>query len=151
MLVIVIGGSHDSLASSLKPKMRAVNLICGMSGKHFSEGIITGQWQCPAETLGEPDCLGEVEPAEDAMAKQATGAQQGRINFGGGAVDRADDLEAKEIGEHTIGEVQDRADLFAIVGAASHQSRIRILQDHNKVPVGMAPALVSPEADKFGL
>jgi len=122
-----------------------------MSGKHFSKRIIALQRQFSAETLGETGGLRIVEPLKDAMAKQATGAQQGRINFGGGAVDRSDDLEAKEIGEHTIGEVQDRADLFAIVGAASHQSRVGILQDHNKLPVGIAPALVSPEADKFGL
>ena len=122
-----------------------------MSGKHFSEGIIPCRWQFPTETLGKADCLGVVESAKDAMAKQATGAQQCRIDVGGGTVDRADDLQAEEIGEHSIGEVQDRADLFAIVGAASHQSRVGILQDHGKFPVGMYPALLGPEADKFGL
>ena len=78
-----------------------------LSGKHFGEGVITGLWQFPAETLGQAGGLGVVEPAKDAMAKQATGAQQCRINVGGGAVDRADDLQAEKIGEHSIGQIQD--------------------------------------------
>lgn len=40
----------------------------------------------------------EIELAEDAMANQATGARQCRLNVGGGAVDRAVGLQAEEIG-----------------------------------------------------
>ena len=43
-----------------------------------------------------------------------------------------------------------RADLFAIVRAASHQRRIGILQDDDKFFIGMMPSLIGPEADKIG-
>jgi len=46
------------------------------------------------------------ESVENAMAKQATGAEQRLINVGGGAVDGADNLEAEKIGQETIGEIQ---------------------------------------------
>lgn len=131
--------------------VRAVNLICVMSGKNFREGIIMGQLQFSAETLGESGCLGVIEPAEDPMAKQTTGAKECLVDVGRSAVDRADDLEAEEIGEHPVGEVQDRADLFTIVGAAGHQCRIGILQNDNKSPVGVNAALICPEDDEFGL
>ena len=97
--------NRESSASSLKPDVRAVKFFCIMSGKNFSEGIITGQWQFPAETLGEANGLRVVEPAENAMAKQATRAKKCRVDIGGSAVDRADDLETEEIGEHPIGEI----------------------------------------------
>src|ERR1700694_3215321 len=83
------------------------------------------------------------------MAKQASGTQQCRINVGGGTVDRADDLQTKKVGEHSVREVQDGAHLIAVVGASSHKRGIRILQDYDKPTVGMNPALVGPKSDEF--
>lgn len=92
-----------------------------------------------------------VEPAEHPAAKQTAGAKQRLIKVGGGAVDCADDLEAQKIGQHAVGEVKDRADLFAIVSAARHERRVRILKDNGKFAVEIGVALLSPEADEFGL
>ena len=61
--------------SGPKADSRAVNFIWVISGKHFSEGVITSRWQFSAETLSESCGLGVVEPAKDTVADQATGAQ----------------------------------------------------------------------------
>ena len=110
-----------------------------------------GLWQFPAKTPGQAGGLGVVEPAKDAMAKQTTGTKQRRINVGGGTIDRADDLQAKKIGEHSIRQIQECADLFAIVRTASHQRRVGILQNDDELFIGMMPSLIGPEADKIGL
>ena len=110
-----------------------------------------GLWQFPAKTPGQAGGLCIVEPVENAMAKQTTGTKQRRINVGGGTVDGADDLQTEKIGKHSIGQIQKRADLFAIVRTASHQRRVGILQDDDELFTGMMPSLIGPEADKIGL
>jgi len=90
-----------------------------------------------------------VEPFKDPMANQAAGPQQGRINFCGGTVDRADDMQAEKIGEQAVGKVQDSANQFAVVGTTRHQCRIGVFQNDDELLVGMALALLRPELDEF--
>ena len=136
--------------SRRKADSRTVYFARAIAAEDFSKGIITGWRQCPAETLSEACGLGIIEPAKDAMANQATRAQQCRINVGGGTIDRADDLQAEKIRKHSIGQIQDGADLFAIVRTTSHQRRVRILQYDDKSFIGMMPSLIGPEADEIG-
>ena len=58
-----------------KPDTRAVDLIGVPPGVNFGERVIAGLWQFPAETLCEAGGLAVIEPAKDAMANQAAGAQ----------------------------------------------------------------------------
>jgi len=85
--------------------VRMVNFIVVIFGKDFCEGIIPSHWQFPAQTVGESHSMAIVEPFENAMAKQATGAKERLIDVSGGAVDRANNLEPEKIGEHPIGEI----------------------------------------------
>ena len=107
-----LGGETDA---------RAVQIMFVGSRKHFSKGIVPSHRQFSAKALGKPGSLNVIEPAEDAVAQQATRAQQGRIYVSGGAVDRTDDLQTEEIGQHAVREVQDCVDLFTVVRATGHQ------------------------------
>ena len=95
--------------------------------------------------------MGVVEAGEDAVAEEASGTKERLVDVVGAAVDRADDLEAEEIGEHPIGEVEDGADLFAIVRPAGREGGVGVLQNDDELAVGMAAPLVRPEADKLGV
>jgi hypothetical protein len=58
------------------------------------------------------------------VAQQSPGTKERLVNVVGAAVDRADDLEAEEISQHPVGEVEDGADLFAIIGIANSGHRL---------------------------
>ncbi len=92
-----------------------------------------------------------VEPMEDAMAEQPPWTKEGLVDVGSFAVDGADDLEAEEVGEHAVGEIEDGADLLAIVGTTGHEGGVGIFQDDDELAVGMAAALFSPKADEGGV
>lgn len=85
------------------------------------------------------------------MAQQPSWAKEGLVDVGGFAVDGADDLEAEEVGEHAIGEIEDGADLFAIVGTTRHESGVGILQDDDELHVGITATLFRPKADEVGV
>ncbi len=79
----------------------------GMAGENFCQGVVAGRGQHPTEALGEAGRLSVVEPAENAVAEESSRTKQRLVDVVGAAVDRADDLEAEEIGEHPVGEVED--------------------------------------------
>jgi hypothetical protein len=106
--------------------------------------------QFPAETRGEPGRFRVIESSEDPMAKHPTGTQKRRVNLGDCAVDRADDLEPEKVGQHAVGEIQDCADLLAVVGAASHQRRVGIFDDDDKILDGVDAVLICPETNEVG-
>ena len=122
-----------------------------ISRKNFGKGIITNHGQSPAEAFCEPARFGIAEPVEDAMAKQAARAEQRLIDVRSFAVDGADDLETEEIGQEAIGEIQDCADLLAIVGAASHEGSVGVFKDDDELMVGVGAVLIGPEPGKFRL
>ena len=95
--------------------------------------------------------MGVVEPREDAVAEESSGTKERLVDVVGAAVDRADDLEAEKIGEHPVGEVEDGADLFAIVRPAGHEGGVGILQNDDELAFGMVAPLVRPEPDEFGV
>ena len=131
---------------------RPVNLLWFIpDSEDFREGIIADNVQFPAEALGEAGGLGVVEPGEDAVAEEPSGTKERLVDVVGAAVDRADDLEAEEIGEHPVGEVEDGADLVAIVRPAAREGGVGILQNDDELAFGMVAPLVRPEADEFGV
>ncbi len=123
----------------------------GFFGEDFGEGTVALIGEGFAEVIGETGGVLMREAVKDAMAEHAPRAHEGGIDVGGAAVDGADDLEAEEVGEHAVGEVQDGADLIAIVCATGHECGIRVLKDHDKVFVLKSAALVRPKADELGI
>jgi hypothetical protein len=93
--------------------------------------------------------LAVVKAAEHAMAKQSPWSQERRVDVGGRAIDRADDLQAQKVGQHPVRQVQEGAHLVAIVRSARHECRIRVLQNNHEFAIGVAPALFRPEADEL--
>lgn len=91
------------------------------------------------------------QTVKDAMAQQSTWTKKGLIDVGGLAIDGADDLEAEEVGQHAVGEIEDGADLLAIIGTTSHESSVGILQDDDELHISITAALLSPEADEVGI
>lgn len=91
------------------------------------------------------------EPAKDTMAEQPTWTQESLVDVSGFTVDGADDVEAEEVGEHAVGEIEDGADLLAIVGTTGHEGGVGILQDDDELHVGITPPLFGPEADEVGI
>ena len=86
------------------------------------------------------------------MSDQTAGPQQRRIQFRRGAIDRADDVRAQEVGKHPVADVQDRADLRAVVVAPGHQRGLAVLEHHDKTPVATVPLdFLDPEVHEFRL
>ena len=117
--------------------------------ENLSERVILGLRQRFPERPRQGSCLCDIEAFEHPVADETAGAQKRLVDVSGGAVDRADDVEAEEIGEHPVGEVQDRADLVPVVGLSSHEGIVRVFQDDDELAVGIGGALAGPEPDEF--
>jgi len=61
--------------SCSKTDSRAVDFFRTIFSKDLRQGIITNHGQSPAEPFSEAARFGVAEPVEDAMAKQAAGAE----------------------------------------------------------------------------
>ena len=142
MTLMPLGGKADS---------RAVDFLRAVFSKDLRKGIITNHGQSPAEPFSEAARFGVAEPVEDAMAKQAARAEQRLVDVRGFAIDRADNLKAEEIGQESIGEIQDCADLLAVVRAACHERSIGVFKDDDELMVGVGAVLIGPEPGKFRL
>jgi hypothetical protein len=58
-----------------------------------------------------------------------SGGCAGGDRVGGGAIDRADDMEAQEVAQHSVGEVQDRGDLAPVGGFTDHEGIVGVFED----------------------
>ena len=81
------------------------------------------------------------------MAHETAGSKEGLVDVGSRAVDRADDVEAEEIGQHPVGEVQDRADFVPVVRLAGHEGVVSVFQDDDELAVGIGGTLARPKPD----
>ena len=137
--------------SCSKADARAVHFFRVLSGENFRERIVAHDGQLPAEAFGEAGVLGVVEPAKDAVAEVSSGTKDRLVDVVSAAVDRADDLEAKEVGAHPIGKFEDGADLFAIVRPVGHDGGVGMLQNDDELAFGIVALLVRLEPDEFGI
>jgi len=81
------------------------------------------------------------------VGMQSSRPDQRRIDLGGFAVDRTNDMQAKEVGQQTIRDIKDRSHLLSVVLAANHKRSLGILQHTNEVARAVDFTLFAPESD----
>jgi hypothetical protein len=72
----------------------------------LGQGVVAPQGERLAELFCDPESLLPGESSKDLVGQKASGTQECLIEFGGHAVDGADDLEIQEIGEEAVRDVE---------------------------------------------
>lgn len=128
---------------------RGLPLFQGVGVEDFGERVVVLQREEAAGFFGDAVGGGSVEPGEDPVRDEAAGTQEGGVDLGGFAVDRANDMQPQEVGQEPVGDIQNGCGLAAVVVLADHERFLCILEHADEAHVGVGCVLLAPEADEL--
>lgn len=124
----------------------------GWPGINFREGkIVAVPGEGFTEVIGQAAGVVPRQAAEAVAGEQAARTQQGGIEPVHRAVDGADDVQAEEIAEQPIGDVEEGGHFLTGAGGAGEQGFLGVLEDDEELLAGMELAFIGPKPDEAGI